>query len=1167
MYTIKSLKNKSITILLSLLIAVSLLLCVTVVGMRPSAETPKEDTVEFAPVSLGLSNTQFSTSSGNYPASPSSWTGEYVGGGKGDLIKGVIDLTPSVYSSDGNKKYKLDQYDEYSNETEIPKSIFGEDTQFGGDQKALFINTVKGAKTVYAYTSEEMTLVPNSFYRFSVWVKTGDFGAQSGATVKLNGLGQNFAFNNINTVMANRNNGDTALDKSNNYGWIKYSMYVRTSASLSKTVKLSLGLGDAVVGNDEDPDYSVRPASGYVFFDEVRAERISAFDFAAETMRFELVPGKTNVYSLGNALAIDLNETKSFTTKDGKEIGTFSQNVDEWKTNIYYDEQEDNHEYLGTAIISTYNSQARIKDFDASTNAYGFTKNPWAPYGRAEYSILDFGKDEQTGLEKSSEFFAGTQNADIMLITTYNGSEFTKAATGIASPFVTIERFKYYRFSVWVKDDSVDGEDGIVIVLKGKQIVNNKPAEYATALTEYANLTGDSEDKAHYGWKEQIIYIKGSALYDYDLSFELWLGVPHAFSSGIAMFDNATFTELKYSDYTAMSEADGGNIFTIDNVENSTGITNGNFVEIGDIDDESDKPFPLPVANWTYYTPDTVSTKGFSAKEVDTDNAYYGIIPIDRDTFSSKVSPAIPGIERPIVNDINTVLLLSSVTKTAFCYQSPSITLATDKANKIAVDMMVGGVDGYGASLVLKTTDGDVISTIENITTTNKQFRTFTFYVAAPRSEKTVYLEIWLGLNDRKNNTSKLSAGSIYVKQATINEWTAGDGSSVADEFNTLLEKYKFDIAHSSTRKSLDYGIYSFASPTIDYYDIYTYAQTGVGTLYQWNLSSANSNVKYGMFNVDDLKNDVYRGFSKKDLSGNMMYIFNTDYNYAKFTYDNTISLVSGSYFRIDIQVKVNVTDAIRNDKALIGAGLSLTGTSAAFKNIKDTTTVIDKTNEDSRDRETFKTYSFFISTGDDGGDIGLDITFGGDTRDSYIQGWLIIGDIKMTEIDNLEYEDAEKSSSDYVMTVKLSETQTTTDNSNTEAVSSEISTWVIPTVILSSLLIIGVLLIVVVKIRDHVKSKRKVAYSTEYDRSDVYNEIERLKAQQAAEVNRKQKAADIQAPDYDESPITTKSDEQADGEKEQEQEAQAEKPAPEPKSEPKSEPAPAKTDDKDLDD
>lgn len=1089
MHTIQTLKNKTMNIVLSVLIALALAFCaVAAIGVTAYADEV-EDIKEFATASLDLGNADFGSSSGNYPASPTSWTGAAADNGKGNVVSGVVDLKPSVYSDskNGNKKFKLDQYPEYKNETDIPKTIFGEDTQYGGDEKALLINTVDGAKVAYAYTSADMTLSPNSFYRFSVWVKTGDFAGQTGATVKLTGLGQSFAFHGVNTVRNNLNDdGELKLDQTNNYGWVKYSMYVRTSASLTKTVKLVLGIGDAVQGNDEDPDIMPRPASGYAFFDTVKAERISAFSFASETEHFVKTENKNNVYKLGdNALAINLCETKSMTTEDGDEIGTFSQNTELWKTNIYYNEYETDHEYAGSARNRLYNSQSRIKDLDSAYNTNGFTQNPWAPYGRAEYDVLN-----------GSPFFEGENIANIMLITTYDGDEFQQAAYGIASPFVKINRFKYYRFSVWVKGDNVSDGSGITILLRGR----SANAQKATELTKYTNLEGDSSDAAHYGWKEQVVYIHGSMLFDYDVSFELWLGTPDSRSSGIAMFDNVTFTELDYSDYSEMSAADGGNVFSVDNIENSTNITNGNFINVGDMDEFK---FPMAVADWTYYTTDTVKADGFSTKAVDADNVVHGIIPTDEATFDS-IRQLLPSVDRPNEHGLANVLLLSSVSKTAVCYQSPSVTLATDKANKLSVDLRVSRIVGYGASLVLKTTDGAVLATIENITDTGNKFKTFTFYLAAPLSEQTVNVEIWLGLNDRTDNSKKLSSGNVYVKQVKLDEWTAADeNGSVQDEYNALLEEYKFAVSHPSALKSLDYGMYSFTAPTLDYYDAYSYVQDRdeLGYLYQWTMHSSDTkNVKSGMFNASYKKNmDIYPGFESKDYTGNMLYIYNTDKNYTRYTYDNSVALVANKYYRIDVAVKVRVADEVRTDKNSVGATIKLTGSSAEFANIKDTTTLKDKNNEDSRDYETFKTYTFYISTGDNGGNIGMEISLGGEDRDSRIQGRLVIGDITMTEIDNLDYENAKKAvkKNKNTVAVELSETDNTKDdNTDTEPASSEIQWWIIPTVIFSAALVAVVVLILVMRLRDRIKRKKTVTYTSEYDRNDVLRDIERLKAQ-----------------------------------------------------------------------
>ncbi|MDE7464208.1 MAG: hypothetical protein K2M48_04170, partial [Clostridiales bacterium] len=836
MRLIKRITKKTVAVALIFALSVALLFGAFTLPLfaRADDNDDVEDTKEFAATSLGISNPNFSDSSGSYDptASATSWTGAALGNGNvgGGVIAGVIDLTSSNYLTEtcGNKNLHLDQYAEYKDDNVIPKTIFGSE-QYGGDKKTLFINTKKDVSVAYAYTSSDMTFEANSFYRVSAWVKTGDFAAGTGATIKLTGLGENCAFVNISTF-------NKAV---NNYGWVQYKFYVRTSASVSKTVKLSLGIGD-VVSSDENSELPVLPSSahGYAMFDTVAADRISAYDFAFETGAFTATE-RENVYMNGNktAMVLDLYEPQYLTTVDGEEtveIGTFSNATlgvnGYWNPNVSYNdnaEDDDNISYVPSAAVDIYNSALRV---DLNDKNEKLSKSPWAPLGTAEY-------------ETENAFFNGGYNGNILRISANNGA----APRGVASTDVTIERFKFYRMSVWVKGDGVTSGDGISVLIKGE---NNVPSDKYVLHSAHTSLSGDSSDEAHYGWKEQVFYIQGSSLSDCTVHFEFWLGSPSNPSEGIAMFDNVTFTELSREDYNTFSGADGGAVITLDPASSETGVTNGNFITLGEYDEIE---FPMPVSDWSFYDASNVGTNGFSRNEVNTDNAVHGMIPADAETFDAILaSGKLAGISCPssfaLPPKYNAVLLLSSSTETAFCYRSSAITAAIDKAYKLNVEMAVDGVsaDGYGASLVLKTTDGNVVSTIENITTTNNKFETFTFYIDAPLSEKTLYVEIWLGLNDRKDNKQKLSDGNVYVKQVEMAEWTADEGS-VSDEFNSLLEKYnaavssKSDLAKLKDESGARYGIISFNTFSIDYFDAYTYNMTeGLGTLpYGWSISGS----------------------------------------------------------------------------------------------------------------------------------------------------------------------------------------------------------------------------------------------------------------------------------------------------------------------------------------
>lgn len=1128
MRIIKRITDKTIAATIAVVLVLALIIAAfPVVFNRGSAA---EDTKEFAPSSLELANTQFSESSGSYPASPTGWTGAHAVG-SGNVVSGVIDLSDSAYfgENSGNKEFKLDQYPEYASDSSKPVTVFGTDSHKDTDAKTLMINTERGAEVAYAYSSGDMTFSPNSFYRVSAWVKTGDFAEGTGATIKLSGLGENCSFLNINTVNGlKKENGLPVLNKENDFGWVKYSFYVRTSASLSSTVKLVLGLGDTVNNDDEDPEIMPRYAHGYAFFDTVEAERISSHDFAFETANLEKSETRDNLYvdAAGTTIALDLYDAEYLKDGNGNDIGTFSDGLKGWTKNIPYDADDEDEPFGGAANAYTYDSFSVI---DPEDNSHGFTANPWSPLGRAEDTdTIDNG-------------MLGGTNGNILVISTYNNSgKFEAAALGVASPEYNIKRFGYYRFGVWIKTDGADGGSGASIGVKG---TSNNPADNYKLTQWYTTLGGDETDLAHYGWKEHVVYIKGSVRSDCKAHFELWFGSPSSKSRGIAMFDNATFTELSYSEFSAMSSADGGSVITLDESEESTGVANGSFQNVGDIVDD-DTSYPLPVASWTRYTPDDAATTGFSSAKVNTDNIISGLIPTDKDTFDSFADDI--GVENPAGYEnppLYNALLLSSHTKTAFCYRSSELTVATDKAYKLTVDMAVTNVDGYGASLVLKTADGRVLSTIEGIKNTHNAFKTFTFYIDKPLADQSVCVEIWLGLNDRKNNTHKLSAGTVYVKNVAFTEWTVGDDESttIDAEYTKVFDKYISDLNNTALLDTLDYGVFSFSKPSLDYYDAYSYRLFNeYAPAYQWIAASQSSEAaKSGVVNTDNMHNiSVYDGFKYNaadqngaEQSGSMLVIDHAAPTNTIYTLANNLNLAASTYYRLDVTIKIHTTDDTRLSDVIEGATIGLNGAvTEKFENIKDTTTLVAENQEDSRDRETYKTFSFYISSGDNGGELGMYIMFGGKTQRTFTDGQLIVSDISLTSINNTvyenivdelkEYEKKHKEEDKYRKAVALSETAVP-DDDKTEKTPSEVAWWIIPTVIFGVCLIAAIVLILVTRLRDRAKRKKKVTVTTEYDRAETIKELDRLAQldEDEKKADKKAQADDSPADEFDEQP------------------------------------------------
>ena len=1107
MQIIKRINDKAIAALLIIAVTVAMAVCAFSITFGIARADGSDDLTEYQATSLDPGNPQFSDSSGSYPASPSNWSGAYLGNGNGSIVAGVVDLSPATYNTDGdddkkgNKKYELDQYPEYA-DGDIPRTVFGSAEYAGTDAKALLINTPKGSETAYAYTSSDMTFAPESFYRVSAWVKTGNFATNTGATIKLTGLGTDCSFHNINTAR-----GIDVADKDAYYGWQKYTFYVRTGMSVSHTVNLVLGIGDVANGNEEDPVAAPNPAHGYAFFDTVEAERISPEQYAHITSGFSATD-RDNVFVdvTGRSMVLDLNDTEFLKNKynddAATEIGSFTDvelskfdNSTGWWGNASHEDNEDGV-HGGNANAFVYNAYLKndvnADDDGKVSNVYGMTQNPWTPFGKAE-----------TKADGSAGYAPFDSSSEILAISTYSNGSFGTAALGVASPDVTIERYGYYRFGVWVKGDSVSGGNGISVGVVGEC---NNTGNNNVLHQRYNNLDGDASDAAHYGWKEHVIYIRGSMLSDLTVHFELWLGSPIQKSSGIAYFDNVTFKKLTYTEYSTLSGADGGNVLTLDGIASDTGISNGNLMSIGDFDELE---YPLPAAEWTFGTAETAETAGFSTDKVDSENVVHGILPVDDATFNGiKNEGKLPGITSPktFANaPLYNSLILSSSTKTAAFYRTASMTATAGTGYRIKATIAVEKVanDGYGASLVLKAGNA-VVSTIEGIKDTHNEFKTFTFYVDAPVSDQTLSLEIWLGLNDRTNNTQKLSNGNVYVKSVALESWTVDENTTVSQEYAKIAEKYAADIKIPAVLTNLDYGVYSFNAPNLDYYDAYSYyLNGGYAVPYQWNLSTARSSgtVKGGLFDPD--VTEIYNGFEKKDQTGNMLFIYNTLPNKATYAYANSIPLESNTYYRLDVTVKVRMSDEERASKQSVGANIKLTGTSEhTFENIKDTSTLVMPGNEDSRDYETFKTYTFFISAGADGGNIGLEVSLGGDDITSYIQGMLIVSDIKLTSINNTTFETAtaeENLNEDYQKAVKLSETAAD-DGNDVEEPSNDLAWWVIPTVIFSACLVAAIILIVVMRLKDVIKRKKKKTFKTDYDRSDVLKKIDELSKEPEAD-------------------------------------------------------------------
>lgn len=1027
-----------ITFLLSVLIALSI---VQLPHLAAFAETTYTDFSEPDPVALSISNTQFSDGSGSYPMTPSNWTGGGVSGADvGSTVSGIVNLTASSYNEEIREedKYKLSSYPEYK--TAVPQTPFGTSAFEGTNKNVLMINTYN-SETAYGYTSDTLSFAANKYYRISVYVKTGNFPEGKGATIKLTGLPEEVAIKNINTVKSLNKDaaGLPILNESNLYGFKQYTIYVATPSMTSSEVTLSLQVGDN--NTDEDNQY-YNPARGYAFFDNVDAEEISPNIFNHET---------EDVDNRDNLLIADFTDETQYITDSGDlsylytdgaqsagtDIGSFGNGMTGWSTITDIDGVTGGH----TSVI--YDTSGSFNP----DNTLGLEKRPVSPIGNisTESSILVIASRNTAGV-----------------------------ATGFRSTDFTVLRNTYYRLSYWVNTENIQNGSGATAIIRGENGLADNNNELSVVAS---NLTGDATATTRYGWMEYSFYIKGSALKDYSFALELWLGQPDSLSTGIAMFDNVKIQKISSSEYASNSSS--GTIVTFDPSFTDTGVTNGLFYEAGDYDEYK---YPLAPSGWTMYTPDTVETTGFANNAVDsTENVVSGIISTDQSHYEAN-RENYNGVNNP-APDTGNMLVMSSLEQTAFAYRSPALTVAAGAKQLLSVSLKAVGVSGYGANLVLK--DGNnVIATIEKITDTTNDFKTYSFYIEGGLSDKTVTVEIWLGLNDRVNNKSKLAAGTVFVNR--VSYAAMGDTENYADYAKRYASYKSYGI------EKLDFAAYSFNSLDMSAYDYYS--SSVVKTAYNWTLSNgAADNVVYGIFDSTNLEKgnlqipDYFT--NEADAANNgVLYLRNVAPDYSKITTANSFSLAENSYYRITLNIKVDLPKTMLDDENAVGAGIQLTNTNFAFENIKDTSTVEDSIT----DKETFKTYTFYVKTAD-AVDVGLSISLGSNVYPNRnCSGRVYVNNINVLAINNVDYEAAVEDLDEdeqYIINAAFDTADEPTEEDPAET-NNNIAWWLIPSILFAAALLIAVIGTAIRRFLDKRAGKKEVQITNSYDRKATLNKI-----------------------------------------------------------------------------
>ncbi len=1054
----KSLRQKLIALIVSLSIFVAAFSFVRL-SATPIAEA--DETTAFAPTSVSVTNGDFSETSGDMPSTPNSWTAATLGETpEGSTVDGVVDLDPAVFNAADNgsistnlEKYKLDRYDEFKNGN-IPLSPFGRgnNNYESSDSNALMINS-NGSRVAFGYTSANMSLSANSYYKISAWVKTGVFDSsdeKSGAYVKVNGLKNPLVFAGIETDTM------TAPTQANNYGWKEYSFFIETSTMSDSSISISLQLGDYYeYEKNGKTNSTIVTTSGYAFFDHITAYQYAPdvfFDEAAEcnTMRsFEYGDSKERKYytnAEGNALFYSENDSEYLAIKssaNGADAGGKTAGVIMRESEVGFASEE----------IGSFDNG--MKGWQAADNSHG----------NFNVGIFD-GLNEDLGIKNTVPFSPNGTNDNILVFGSYDASNseshpYSSAHFGYVTDYFTVPRYKNYRISVWVKT-----ENGKVASAAISGFDYRGPNNDASDVQNYGKgqlrveseiSEGNADNASRNGWKELAFYLKGSSYADYAVRLELWLGSASEEAAGVAMFDNIRIEEITAKEYTDYSG--GGKSVTFDRSETNGAIANGEFNNIEEYDDPT---LLFTPASWTRQSAGEDGTTGMSTVVPDADyNNWFvgGVISSDAKTFNYERPDGtiVSGNANPDKLSENTLpsnlLFMRADGNTgvggdllakggvAVGYKSSSFSISSSSVQRIDIVLKAENIGGYGANLVLKQ-GTNVIATIEKIKDT-ADYVTYSFYVQTGDADiSEAYVEIWLGLYDRKNNTNKLATGTLYVESVAINDLSSGEDAleSARMEFAEQAENYQRMM---DTKSDVEFATYSTLKDDFTAFD--RYSDDFVKTPYNWSKSSINANdgdsaVVYGIFDGSNVNGsndpegsgDNHKGVYVPDdykhlgaINRHSMLIRNVSPASSKIKANMSYHLASGSYYTITVKAKVDIPEAQSETRPNYkGAYIGIVDSEYAISDIKTTATVTG-IYDDANDDGYYKDFVFYVRTAgelasedDDSSSsssssntadtvVSLEFGIGGATNDEWAVGALMINSIAVEQCSNIDFEEA----------------------------------------------------------------------------------------------------------------------------------------------------------------
>ena len=442
-------------------------------------------------------------------------------------------------------------------------------SNMGSDSRVFMINSKQNIdqSNILAskgYRSDTITLEANSFYVFSVAVKTALNGDSNpvNASIYVNGL-----------TDSEGNSLEVGVENITTREWKEYTIYIATGDS-SQEVTVDLYLGDK-----ED-----NRSSGAVFFDSVTVTRYSSNAFFAECYS-----SSGNAYvgadSVENPeqpydLVIDGETYENCYVVDS--LRDVSALIDTSEYNFDFEDEDTSANHLGDkweVVDSSIEGHAYIEDI-------------------RNMQIVDF-ETISGGYDYIGDDLT-YQNEKAMILTTKGENGYV----GVQSTDFEIKAHTIYKVSFNLKVAEITSgsfyfkvqENGTIYETYSGVITDNEDDDTRDYLAlqdgQTSGYSSNVDDKFKNDYQTIEMYIKGHSLYDTSVNFQLWLGDSETNSNGCVIVDNIT---VEYADSEEF--AGGSNTFEFTSFSGSPSTIPNSYFNATEFNGENS--YPVTASDWT----------------------------------------------------------------------------------------------------------------------------------------------------------------------------------------------------------------------------------------------------------------------------------------------------------------------------------------------------------------------------------------------------------------------------------------------------------------------------------------------------------------------------------------------------------------------------------------